>query len=78
MTTHLTQLATSLADLAATVQPSAVLALITPDTPEAVATRLRILASDYPDGIPAELVDLERRRVTELAHMVVEGLVDHS
>ena len=76
--TPLTQLATNLADLVATVQPSAVLALITDDTPSDVATRLRILATDYPDGIPAELIDLERRRVTELAHMVGEGLVDHS
>ena len=41
-----------------------------------LAERLADLVRKYPDGIPAELVDLERRRVTELAHMVVEGLTD--
>jgi len=74
--TPLTQLADHLADLVATVQPSAVLALITDDTPSDVATRLRILATDYPDGIPVELIDLERRRIGERAHMVEEGLAD--
>lgn len=72
--TPLTQLAESLADLVATVQPSAVLALITDDTPSDVATRLRTLATDYPDGIPSDLVDMERRRIGERAHMVAEGL----
>ena len=43
-----------------------------------LAERLAQLVKDHPDGIPAELIDIERRRVTELAHMVVEGLVDHS
>lgn len=43
-----------------------------------LAERLADLVRKYPDGIPTDLVDLERRRVTELAHMVVEGLVDHS
>ena len=41
-----------------------------------LAERLAQLVKDYPDGIPAELIDIERRRVTELAHMVVEGLTD--
>jgi len=41
-----------------------------------LAARLAKLAQDHPEGVPAELVDLERRRVTELAHMVEEGLVD--
>ena len=41
-----------------------------------LAERLADLVRKYPDGIPAELIDIERRRVTELAHMVVEGLVD--
>jgi hypothetical protein len=41
-----------------------------------LAARLADLVQKYPDGIPAELVDLERRRVIELAHMVAEGLVD--
>jgi hypothetical protein len=50
--------------------------LITPETPSDIATRLRILATDYPDGIPAELIDIERRRIGERAHMVAEGLVD--
>jgi hypothetical protein len=40
-----------------------------------LAARLADLVQKYPDGIPAELVDIERRRVTELAHMVEEGLV---
>lgn len=42
-----------------------------------LAERLAQLVKDNPDGIPADLIDLERRRVTELAHMVGEGLVDH-
>lgn len=41
-----------------------------------LAERLADLVRKYPDGIPAELVDLERRRVTELAYMVAEGLTD--
>jgi hypothetical protein len=41
-----------------------------------LAVRLADLVQKYPDGIPAELVDIERRRVTELAHMVETGLVD--
>jgi len=40
-----------------------------------LAARLAKLAQDHPDGIPAELIDLERRRVTELAHMVENDLV---
>lgn len=40
-----------------------------------LAERLAHLVSEYPDGIPADLIDMERRRVTELAHMVGEGLV---
>jgi len=40
-----------------------------------LAQRLADLVRKYPDGIPAELVDLERRRVTELAHMVENDLV---
>lgn len=43
-----------------------------------LADRLADLVAKYPEGIPAELIDLERRRVVELAHMVAEGLVDHS
>jgi hypothetical protein len=41
-----------------------------------LAVRLADLVEKYPDGIPAELVDIERRRVTELAHMVETGLTD--
>jgi hypothetical protein len=41
-----------------------------------LSERLADLVEKYPDGIPADLVDLERRRVIELAHMVGEGLVD--
>jgi len=41
-----------------------------------LAERLAKLAQDHPEGIPVELVDIERRRVSELAHMVAEGLVD--
>ena len=41
-----------------------------------LAERLADLVRKYPDGIPAELVDLERRRVTELAYMVKEGLCE--
>jgi hypothetical protein len=74
--THLTDLAKDLANLAATVQPSKVLDLITRETPSDIATRLRILATDYPDGIPAELIDIERRRIGERAYMVDEGLAD--
>jgi len=40
-----------------------------------LAQRLADLVRKYPDGIPAELVDLERRRVMELAHMVENDLV---
>jgi len=40
-----------------------------------LAERLADLVRKYPDGIPAELIDLERRRVTELAHMVENDLV---
>jgi len=40
-----------------------------------LAERLAQLVKDNPDGIPTELVDLERRRVTELAHMVENDLV---
>jgi hypothetical protein len=76
MTKHLTDLAAQLDGLVATVHPSAVLALVTRETPDDIATRLRTLVTDYPDGIPSELVDMERRRVTELAHMVAEGLTD--
>lgn len=43
-----------------------------------LAERLADLVREYPDGIPADLIDIERRRVIELAHMVEEGLVDHS
>jgi hypothetical protein len=41
-----------------------------------LAERLAQLVKDNPDGIPADLLDIEVRRVTELAHMVVEGLTD--
>jgi len=41
-----------------------------------LAERLTKLIQDHPEGVPAELVDIERRRVTELAHMVEEGLVE--
>jgi len=41
-----------------------------------LAERLLELVKGYPEGVPVELVDIERRRVTELAHMVEEGLVD--
>lgn len=41
-----------------------------------LAERLAELVDKYPDGIPTDLVDLERRRVVELAHMVKEGLAD--
>ena len=41
-----------------------------------LAARLAKLAQDHPEGVPAELVDLERRRVAELAHMVKEGLCE--
>lgn len=41
-----------------------------------LAERLADLVRDYPDGIPSELVDIERRRVAELAHMVADGLAD--
>jgi len=74
--THLTDLAARLADLVATVQPSKVLDLMTRETPSDIATRLGILASDYPDGIPVELIDMERRRIAERAHMVEAGLTD--
>ena len=40
-----------------------------------LAERLADLVRKYPDGIPAELIDIERRRVTELAHMVENDLV---
>ena len=40
-----------------------------------LAERLADLVRKYPDGIPAELIDRERRRVRELPQMVVEGLV---
>jgi len=41
-----------------------------------LAARLAKLAQDHPEGVPAELVDIERRHVSELAHMVEEGLVE--
>ena len=41
-----------------------------------LAERLAQLVKDHPDGIPSELLDIEVRRVTELAHMVAEGLVE--
>jgi hypothetical protein len=74
--THLTDLAAQLDGLVATVHPSAVLALITRETPEDIKTRLLTLVTDYPDGIPSELVDMERRRIGERAHMVETGLTD--
>ena len=40
-----------------------------------LAQRLADLAQKYPEGVPAELIDTERRRVLELAHMVKEGLL---
>jgi len=72
--TDLIALATILATDAATVRPSVVVALIMPDTPERVATRLRSIACDYPGGVPIELLDLERRREVERLHMVGDGL----
>lgn len=39
-----------------------------------LADRLADLVAKYPDGIPAELIDIERRRVVELAHMVENDL----
>jgi hypothetical protein len=50
--------------------------LITDDTPQAIADRLGVLVEEYPEGVPVEMVDIERRRVTELAYMVAEGLTD--
>jgi len=41
-----------------------------------LAERLLELVKGYPEGVPAELVDIERRRVSELAHMVEERLVE--
>jgi len=55
----MTTLTTILATQADTVSAETVLALIQPDTPERTATRLRALASDHPDGVPVELLDLE-------------------
>lgn len=69
-------LTTILATEADTVPAETILALIQPDAPERTATRLRILASDHPDGVPVELLDLERRREVEYAFMVAEGLAD--
>ena len=41
-----------------------------------LADRLAKLVQEYPDSIPTEHVEVEVRRVKELAHMVAEGLVE--
>ena len=41
-----------------------------------LSERLAKLVDQYPEGVPVELVDIERRRVAELAYMVAEGLTD--
>ena len=41
-----------------------------------LADRLTTLVQEYPDGIPTEHIEVEVRRVKELAHMVAEGLLE--
>ena len=41
-----------------------------------LADRLTTLVQEYSDGIPTEHIEVEVRRVKELAHMVAEGLVE--
>lgn len=78
--THLTQLAERLKAITLayceTVPVPIITGLITDTTPMAIADRLGRLVEDYPAGVPVDLVDIERRRVSEFAHMVSEGLVD--
>ena len=80
--THLTQLADRLKAITLayceTVPVPIITGLITDATPMAIADRLGRLVEDYPAGVPVELVGIEHRRVSEFAHMVEEGLVDHS
>lgn len=79
---NLTQLPACLSSLSALheehVPVAALLALVSNETPQAIADRLGILAEDYPAGVPVDLVDLEHRRAVELAFMVREGLIDQS
>jgi hypothetical protein len=78
--THLTQLADRLKTITLayceTVPVPIITGLITDETPMPIADRLGVLVEDYPAGVPVELVDIERRRVSEFAHMVAEGLVE--
>lgn len=78
--THLTQLADRLKTITLayceTVPVQIITGLITDATPLAIADRLGVLVEDYPAGVPVDLVDIERRRVSEFAHMVEEGLVE--
>ena len=78
--THLTQLADLLKAITLayceTVPVQIITGLITDATPMAIADRLGVLVEDYPAGVPVDLVDIERRRVSEFAHMVEEGLVE--
>jgi len=80
--THLTQLADRLKAITLAycehVPVPIITGLITDETPMAIVDRLGVLVEDYPAGVPVDLVDIERRRVSEFAHMVAEGLVDHS
>jgi hypothetical protein len=46
------------------------------NTLERTADRLALLARKYPEGIPADLIELEARRLRELADMVAKGLVE--
>ena len=41
-----------------------------------LADRLTKLVQEYPDAIPTEHIEVEVRRVKELAHMVAEGLLE--
>lgn len=43
---------------------------------EKAAERLADLSQRYPDGVPAELVDAEARRIREALHMIAEGLAE--
>lgn len=78
--TPLTQLADRLKTITLayceTVPVPIITGLITDATPIAIADRLGVLVEDYPAGVPVELIDIERRRVSEFAHMVGEGLAD--
>lgn len=46
------------------------------DQLKALSTRLAELATAYPDGVPAEMLQTEATRVNALVEMIGEGLCE--